>query len=217
MRRGDLSSHRNRGCILGFFVETEEERSYEGVDRNGSRSTSSDVGSSLADCGDNQRAACSSAGWRDMRHHLWSGWKHDQSWALRNPAGGLLWAMAISPSTLSTAGSHGQRSQSDAEQQALQSCRSTGSKDCVVAYWARNECVALATTARTPGTYGAAYAPGRSGAAAAALAQCISHGGQGCFVRATPCAGDDERWPSPLPLLPGNQPGSVDPNWVGTW
>jgi hypothetical protein len=126
-------------------------------------------------------------------------------------------AVAISPSTLSTAGSHGQRSQSDAEQQALQSCRSTGSKDCVVAYWARNECLALATTARTPGTYGAAYASDRSGAAAAALAQCNSRGGQGCFVRVTPCAGDDERWPSPLLLPPGNQLRSVDPNLVGTW
>jgi hypothetical protein len=126
-------------------------------------------------------------------------------------------AVAISPSMLSTAGSHGQVSQRDAEQQALRSCRSSGSKDCVVAYWARNTCLALATSARTPGPYGAASAPDRSGAATAALAQCISRGGQGCFVRVTPCAGDDVRWPSPLPLPPGNQPGSVDSHLVGLW
>jgi hypothetical protein len=126
-------------------------------------------------------------------------------------------AVAISPSTLNMGGSHGQGSQRDAEQTALQNCRSSGSKDCAIAYWARNECVALATTARVPGTYGAAFALDRSSAAAAALAQCISRGGKGCVVRVTPCAGDDVRWSSPLPLPPGSQPGSVDPHLVGLW
>jgi hypothetical protein len=36
-------------------------------------------------------------------------------------------------------------------------------------------------------------------------------------VRLAPCGDDDVRWSSPLPLPPGNQPGSVDPNLVGTW
>jgi hypothetical protein len=126
-------------------------------------------------------------------------------------------AVAISPSTLNMGASHGQGAQSDAEQKALQTCQRNGGKDCEVEYWAKNECVALATTARVPGTFGAAYAPDRSGAAAAALAQCISRGGKGCAVRVTPCAGDDVRWSSPLPLPPGNQPGSVDPTLVGMW
>jgi hypothetical protein len=126
-------------------------------------------------------------------------------------------AVAISPSTLNMGSSHGQVSQSAAEQQALQLCRSSRSADCVIAYWVRNKCAALATSARAPGAYGAAFAPERSSAAAAALAACISHGGKGCVVRLTPCGSDDVLWPSPLPLPPGNQPRSVDPNLVGLW
>ncbi len=126
-------------------------------------------------------------------------------------------AVAISASTLNMGSSHGQSSQGNAEQQAMQICQSSGSKDCAIAYWARNECVALATTAHVPGTYGAAFALDRASAAAAALAQCTSRGGKGCTVRVTPCAGDDVKWPSPLPLPPGSQPGSVDPNLVGIW
>jgi hypothetical protein len=127
-------------------------------------------------------------------------------------------AVAISASTLNMGSSHGQNSQGDAEGQALQICRSSGSKDCVVAYWARNDwCVALATSARVPGAYGAALAQDRSSAAASALSQCTSRGGKGCTVRVTPCGYDDVRWPSPLPLPPGNQPRSVDPNLLGTW
>jgi hypothetical protein len=113
--------------------------------------------------------------------------------------------------------SHGQGSQRDAEQKALQTCQRNGGKDCEVPYWARNACVALATTARVPGTYGAGLAVDRCRAAAAALAQCVSRGGKECAVRVTPCAGDDVRWSAPLPLPPGNQPGSVDPNLVGMW
>jgi len=126
-------------------------------------------------------------------------------------------AVAISPSTLTMGGSHGQNSQSAAEQAAMQICRISGSKDCEVEYWARNACVALATAAKAPGAYGAALAGDRESAAANALASCVSHRGQGCAVRVTPCAGDDVRWSSPLPLPPGNQPGSVDPNLVGMW
>lgn len=125
-------------------------------------------------------------------------------------------AVAVSPSSLSTAASHGQVSQSDAERQALQSCRSSGSKDCVVAYWARNACLGLATSTRTPGANGAASAPDRSGAAAAALAQCISRGGQGCFVRVTPCAGRRCAMALPSPAAAGeptaigrSEPGGV--------
>ena len=127
-------------------------------------------------------------------------------------------AVAISGSTLNMGSSHGRNSQGDAEGQALQICRSSGAKDCVVAYWARNgSCVALATSARVPGAYGSALAGDRSSAAASALAQCTSHGGKGCVVRVTACGYDNVLWPSPLPMPPGGQPHSVDPNLVGTW
>ena len=123
-------------------------------------------------------------------------------------------AVAISPSTHNTAASHGQGSQSEAERQALHSC---GSKDCEIAYWVRNSCAALAVSYHVPGPYGAAMASDRAEAASKALAQCTSRGGQRCSVQLTPCAGDDARWPSPLPLPPGDHPGSVDPKLVGTW
>lgn len=125
-------------------------------------------------------------------------------------------AVAISASTLNMGGAHGQRSQDDADQKAFRTCASNGSRDCI-AYWARNECVALATAARVPGAWGAAASLDRASAAAGALAQCVSHGGQGCAVKVSPCAGDDVRWSSPLPLPPGNRPGSVDPHLVGLW
>jgi hypothetical protein len=127
-------------------------------------------------------------------------------------------AVAISASTLSMGSSHGQNSQSAAEGQALQVFRSNGGKNCVIAYWSRNDyCVALASTARVPGAFGAALAANRSGAASSAVAQCTSRGGKECVVRVTACGNDDVRWPSPLPLPPGNQPHSVDPNIVGMW
>ena len=126
-------------------------------------------------------------------------------------------AGAISPTTLNMGASHGQSSQSDAEQKALATCQRSGSKDCVIAFWVSNRCAALATSATVPGIFGAATDPDRATAAAIALANCTSHGGRGCAVRVTPCAGDDMRWSSPLPLPPGNRPGSVDPNLVGIW
>lgn len=126
-------------------------------------------------------------------------------------------AGAISPKTLNMGGSHGQRSQSDAEQKALATCQRSGSKDCEIAFWVSNECAAIATSARVPGIFGASTGSDRASAAAAALANCTSHGGQGCAVRYSPCASDDARWSTPLPLPPGNRPGSVDPNLVGMW
>lgn len=125
--------------------------------------------------------------------------------------------MAISPSTLIMGTSHGEVSQRDAEQAALQNCRSNGGRDCVVKYWAGTECMALASTPSSPGAWGAGLADDRSGAAAAALNQCIIHGGKACAVRVTPCGYDDRRWPSPFPLPAGGQPGSVDYNLVGVW
>jgi Domain of unknown function (DUF4189) len=125
-------------------------------------------------------------------------------------------AVAISPSTLIMGSSHGRNSRSDAEQAALQNCQSNGGRDCVVEYWAGTDCLALAATPTSPGAWGAASGHDRASAAAAALKQCDLHG-KGCAVRVTPCGGDDVRWPSPLPLPPGNRPGSVDPNLVGTW
>ncbi len=45
-------------------------------------------------------------------------------------------AVAISPTTLIMGSSHGRNSQNDAEQAALQLCRSNGGKDCVGLYTA---------------------------------------------------------------------------------
>jgi hypothetical protein len=128
-------------------------------------------------------------------------------------------AVAISPTTLIMGSSHGRNSQSDAEQAALQLCRSNGGKDCAVPYWVGTQCTALASTGNVtgPGAWGAGLGQDRAGAAAAALTQCKLHGGKTCAVRVTPCGGDDVRWPSPFPLPPGDQPGSVESNLVGVW
>ena len=46
-------------------------------------------------------------------------------------------AVALSPSTMSAGPSHGQNSQSCAEQAALQTCQRNGAKDCKVLTWGR--------------------------------------------------------------------------------
>jgi Domain of unknown function (DUF4189) len=129
----------------------------------------------------------------------------------------LHWAaVAISPSTLTVGGSHGQNSQQDAEQTALTNCRRNGARDCEVLQWVRNECQALAVS-YPKGPYGWSDGSTRVGAAAHAMSECKSRGGQNCTVIAAPCAVDDIRWTSPLPLPPGNSTGKVDPKMVGTW
>jgi hypothetical protein len=126
-------------------------------------------------------------------------------------------AVIVSPSTLYWKQSHGEF-QADVERIALQSCLASGAKDCKVVDSVMNGCVALAIPAKlTPNHYGYGSGATREGAASIALAQCIKGGGIDCCVVATPCSSDDLRWDSPLPLPPGGQPGSVDPNLVGFW
>jgi hypothetical protein len=125
--------------------------------------------------------------------------------------------VAISPSTLYASQSHGSP-QAAVERTAIESCQASGAKDCKVVHSVMNGCVALATPAvPIPNHYGYGSGPTREGAAAQALAECAKGGAIGCLVRDAPCSSDDLRWDSPLPLPPGGQPGSVDPNLVGLW
>jgi hypothetical protein len=125
--------------------------------------------------------------------------------------------VAISPSTLYASQSHGSP-QAAVERTAIESCQASGAKDCKVVHSVMNSCVALATPAvPIPNHYGYGSGPTREGAAAQALAECAKGGAIGCLVRDAPCSSDDLRWDSPLPLPPGGQPGSVDPNLVGLW
>jgi Domain of unknown function (DUF4189) len=129
----------------------------------------------------------------------------------------LHWAaLAISPTTLRPGGSHGQNSVDAAEQTALANCRRQGPTDCKVLQWARNECQALAISYPEK-KYGWSDSLSRAGAAAQALAECRSVGGRSCQVIVAPCAGDDARWSSPLPLPPGGTTATVDARTVGTW
>jgi hypothetical protein len=134
-------------------------------------------------------------------------------------AQGKLWAaVAISPSTLISGGSHAEPSQAEAERVALQSCQEGGHNDCRIVGSISGGCVALAGPANpVPNHYGFGRAATREGAATVALAECTKGGGLDCGARMTPCSGDDLRWDSPLPLPPVAQLGPVDPALVGFW
>jgi hypothetical protein len=143
--------------------------------------------------------------------------------ALGQPGGGaqqrivLYWgALAISESAMKAGASHGENSEEAAEQTALANCRRGGPSDCKILTRASNRCLSLAMG--HPGIHNG-YSPGsdRNAAAAGALAECRSRGGSNCVVVVAPCAQDDPRWSAPLPLPPGTQGASVDPNVVGTW
>jgi hypothetical protein len=125
-------------------------------------------------------------------------------------------AVALSKTTLAAGASHGQNSQSSAEQAALQVCQKNGGKDCQVLTWGENRCVALAESFADK-LWGFAVGASRDLAAAGALAQCKITGGKNCVTITAPCAGDDIRWSAPLPLPPGGSAATVDPNMVGTW
>lgn len=125
-------------------------------------------------------------------------------------------AVAISPTTLATGASHGQNSQSSAEESALQNCQSTGATDCKVLTWGENYCVGLAKS-YTDKVWGFYVGSSRDESAAGALARCQSGNHKACVTVLTPCASDDIRWSSPLSLPPGGSTAAVDPNMVGTW
>ena len=78
---------------------------------------------------------------------------------------------------------------------------------------------ALARPAKTVANqYGYGTDPTREGAAAQALAGCAKAGGADCFVAQAPCANDNPRGFTPLPLAPPqNPPLQVDQGLVGIW
>ena len=125
-------------------------------------------------------------------------------------------AVAISPTTMTAGASHGQDSQSSAEQTALQNCRRNRAADCQVLTWGENYCIGLAESYADK-KYGFYVGSSRDESAAGALARCQSANGKSCVTVTAPCAGDDVRWSSPLPLPPGGSTATVDPNMVGTW
>jgi hypothetical protein len=125
-------------------------------------------------------------------------------------------AVAMSTTTMDAGASHGQNSQDSAEQSALQTCQRNGAKDCKVLTWGENYCIGLAESYADK-EYGFYVGSGRDESAAGALAHCQSAGGKSCVTITAPCASDDVRWSSPLPLPPGGSAATVDPNMVGTW
>lgn len=125
-------------------------------------------------------------------------------------------AAAISPTTMTAGASHGQNSQSSAEETALRNCRRNGATDCKVLTWAENACIGLAESYADK-AYGFSVGNSRDESAAGALARCQSAHGKSCVTVTAPCASDDIRWSSPLPLPPGGSTAMVDPNMVGTW
>ena len=125
-------------------------------------------------------------------------------------------AVAISPTTMTAGASHGQNSQSSAEQTALQNCHRNGATDCQVLTWGANNCVGLALS-YSDKAWGFYVGSSRDESAAGALARCQSGHRKNCVTVTVPCASDDVRWSSPLPLPPGEPTATVDPNMVGTW
>ncbi len=125
-------------------------------------------------------------------------------------------AVALSPTTMTAGASHGQNSEGDAEQAALQVCRRAGATDCKVLTWGENYCIGLAESYAEK-AYGFYVGSTRDVSAAGALAGCQSDHGKNCVTVTAPCAGDDIRWSSPLPLPPGASAATIDPNMVGTW
>jgi len=115
-------------------------------------------------------------------------------------------AIALSPTTMVSGTSHGQTSQSIAEQLALTNCR-TRASDCKVVMWGVNSCVGVAVSLPDR-TWGASWSANRATAGANALAICVQDKGKSCAVQATPCASDNPSLPAPPPpLLPG--PGDL--------
>lgn len=135
----------------------------------------------------------------------------------RNQVIALHWtALALSESTMKAGASHGENSESSADQTALANCRGNGPTDCKILTHASNRCLALAL-ATNGGRYG--YSPGadRKSAAAGAIGECRSRGGANCAVITSPCGNDNPQWASPLPLPAGIHASPVDPKMVGTW
>lgn len=139
-------------------------------------------------------------------------------------ATGLYVAVAASYNKASAGVSHGQLTQAAAEQAAMANCKALGATDCEATNHAQNSCMGVAvsyirlTPMATKTTFGYGFDPNRGTAASQALSNCMkSTGGQSCTLLAVPCATDNPAYPARLPQPAGGQPGSVDPNLVGTW
>jgi len=129
----------------------------------------------------------------------------------------LYWtALALSETKMKPGASHGQNSAESAKQEALASCRRNGPTDCKILTYASNRCLALALGSNGV-HYGYSPADDRQSAAAGAMKQCRSAGGANCTVITSPCAADDPKWATPLPLPTGLPASPVDPKVVGTW
>ncbi len=130
----------------------------------------------------------------------------------------LHWAaIAIANSSLHVGASHGRNSEAEAKQVALQNCGGAA-QGCTVLNWGSNICFGLAVS-RPDSSYFQTPAESRPLAQAAALAGCRAAKGQACVIATTPCASDDVKWSSPLPLPPppATPAAKIDPGAVGTW
>jgi hypothetical protein len=127
-------------------------------------------------------------------------------------------ALAISDTTKRAGASHGQDSEAAARQLALTNCRHNGSTDCKFLLSRANTCIAIAIS-HPDGAYGWDLDSDRAKAGTKALARCRIGGAKNCGDQAAPCAGDDPRWPLPLPSpqAPAGRTAEVDPRTVGTW
>jgi hypothetical protein len=131
-----------------------------------------------------------------------------------------MWAaVAISPSTGDTAQVHADAEKDNTIVSAIHSCSLRGQQDCKVVAVVADECVALAVPSKfVVNLYGYGTDPTREGAAAQALAQCVKAGGADCVLVEAPCAYDNPRPTTPLPLAPPrNPPLPVDSGLVSIW
>jgi hypothetical protein len=137
-------------------------------------------------------------------------------------ATGLYVAVATSSLKASAGVSHGQLTQSAAEQAAMANCKALGASDCEASNHAQNSCMGVAvsyvrlTAMATRTSFGYGFDPNRSTAGTQALSNCKNSAGQSCTLLAVPCATDNPAYPARLPQ-PAGGTGPVDPNLVGTW
>ena len=97
-------------------------------------------------------------------------------------------AIAISGSTLASGSSWQANSRTEAEQIALAQC-SRRARDCKIATWGEDVCLALATSA-ADGSWGVDYDTNGARAKARAMSLCGQYGGKSCRVVTDPCAHD---------------------------
>ena len=164
-------------------------------------------------------------GWKIRVSKTWATWRARTACPSLRVRGGwdrvvhYACCCAISPTTMTAGGSHGQNSEDAAEQTALQNCRRNRATDCKILTWAeRTACIGLAESYADK-AYGFYVGDSRDVSAAGALARCQSGHGTSCVTVTATVGGpsDDIRWSAPLPLPPGGSTATVDPNMVGTW